>query len=51
MELGKCPKCDAVLTKEEVEVIRLHRTTMGSHFVYKCKLCDYIIGFSSMYRG
>ncbi len=48
--LGKCPKCDAVLEEYDVEEIRF-RGLVISHFAYRCRKCEYIIGFGTTFRG
>ncbi len=50
MKLGKCPKCDAELTERDVDEIKF-KGTIGWHHAYRCMRCDYIIGFSSMFRA
>ena len=50
MKLGKCPKCDAELNKEDIDVVPF-KGVIGEHNAYRCKLCDYIIGFSSMFKS
>lgn len=48
--LGKCPKCDAELTDDDVKDVQF-RGVLRSHFAYKCNKCGYIIGFSSFFRS
>ena len=50
MKLGKCPKCDAMLDEDDVDQIKF-KGVIGGHHAYRCKICDYIIGFSSMFKG
>ena len=48
--LGKCPKCDAMLYDGDVEEIRFQGIVV-SDFAFRCKKCDYIIGFGTIFRG
>jgi len=50
MKLGKCPKCDAELTEDDIDQIKF-KGIIGGHHAYRCKKCDYIIGLSSMWRS
>jgi len=36
MKLGKCPKCDAELTEDDIDQIRF-KGIIGGHHVYRCK--------------
>ena len=49
-KLGKCPKCDAELTEDDSVQIKF-KGIIGGHHAYRCKKCDYIIGFSSMWKS
>ena len=46
----KCPKCNNYLDKEDIEDIKF-RGKIGEHYVYVCRKCRHIIGFSSMHRA
>ena len=48
--LGKCPKCDAELNDDDVQEVRFQGLVI-SHFAYRCKKCNYIIGFGITFRG
>ena len=44
--IGKCPSCGQILTDRDIHDM----TFLGSvrrHYVYVCKKCETIIGFSS----
>ena len=44
--IGKCPKCDSVLTGDDIEDIRF-RGRSRQHHAYVCLNCKYIIGFAA----
>jgi hypothetical protein len=50
MQIGKCPKCDAVLSNKDIDVVNF-KGVVGEHNAYRCKNCNYIIGFSSMFKS
>ncbi|MGY5872823.1 MAG: hypothetical protein RTV72_11295 [Candidatus Thorarchaeota archaeon] len=45
-EVGKCPKCDSLLTIDDIKQITLKISRMIEHG-YVCKKCNYIIGFGA----
>lgn len=46
MEVGKCPKCDDLLTTDDIEQIELGLFP-GRNYAYVCKKCRYIIGIGA----
>ena len=46
----KCPKCNNYLDERDIEDITF-RGRIGEHYVYVCKKCRHIIGFSAMHRA
>lgn len=45
--IGKCPKCEAPLSKRDIRVDQIRATLWRPHFAYTCDRCDHIIGFCS----
>ena len=46
MRIGNCPACNSMLSDSDID----EGTFLGSvrkHYVYVCKKCETIIGFSS----
>ena len=51
-EIGKCPKCDAMLTDNDIECEMLFLKLKGSRHEVRvhyhiCQKCNYIIGVSN----
>lgn len=44
LEVGKCPKCDVLLTIDDIRQIAL-KISHTENYAYVCKKCSYIIGF------
>ena len=45
--IGKCPKCEALISSRDIRVTQIRTTFWRPHFAYPCKRCDHIIGFGS----
>ena len=44
--IGKCPVCDESLNGNDIRDV-LFKGSLFTHYVYVCKLCHHIIGFSA----
>ena len=44
--IGKCPICDEPLSRKDVQDV-VFKGGFCMHYLYICKLCHHIIGFSA----
>lgn len=44
--IGKCPTCDESLSRNDIQVV-VFKGGFCMHYLYECKLCQHIIGFSA----
>jgi len=48
--LGICPPCEQMLVDNDVDVVQF-KGIIGRHFSHRCRKCDKIIGFSSLFNA
>ncbi|MFX1475060.1 MAG: hypothetical protein ACFFCO_06275 [Promethearchaeota archaeon] len=46
-QIGLCPKCDNMLTKDDISQIRIKGWPRRCRSVFVCKNCQYIIGLAN----
>jgi len=45
MILGKCPKCEKILSDKDVKDV-WYKGKTRAHIAYICRKCEFIIGFA-----